>query len=174
MESLTVNVYITEKARRAGVREPKRAHPTDSGYDVESPIACIIWPFTCKKIWTGLVFDIPTENFNLGGIPCGIDMTVTSRTSRALKLIEPGPRTVDRTYRPKEGDQNGMVIGMKNTSLLPYMVKKHERLAQLIFRPFVDVALVSVKSEREIYRGTGKNWRGEERFGDSDEKEQET
>jgi dUTPase len=169
-ESLPINVFVTERGKRAGVTVPKKANPTDSGHDIKAPYGFWLWPsvFGCKKMWTGLDVDIPLETFTINGLPFGIDMEIEGRTSRQLKHVEPGPKIFDRTYRVKKGDPKGIVIGMKNMSWLPYRVQKHEKVAQLIFRPFLRANMVEVAHQDEIRRGTEAGFRGDQRFGESD------
>jgi dUTPase len=170
MESFPVNVFVTEWGRRAGITVPEKAHRTDSGVDVCAPYRFRIWPGTCARMWTGLDVDIPLETFDIDGLPFGVDMTIEGRTSRQLKLVEPGPKIFDRTYRVRMGAPEGIVIGIKNNGLLPYTVQEREKIAQFIFRPYLNVHFVQVGQQNEVRRGTEEDWRGETRFGGSDSK----
>ncbi len=173
-ESLPVKVFVTERGKRVGVTVPKKANPTDSGHDIHAPYSFILWPSLagCKKMWTGLDVDIPLQTFEAGGMTFGIDMEIEGRTSRQLKLVEPGPKIFDRTYRVKKSAPEGIVIGLKNKSLFPYFVKKNEKIAQFIFRPFLIAHMVEVGDQGMIQRDTEEGFRGEVRFGGSDKREE--
>ena len=170
MESLPVKVFVTERGRRAGITIPEQAHSTDSGHDILAPYKFTIWPAQCKKMWTGLDVDIPLETFEINGLSFGIDMTIEGRTSRQLKMVEPGPKIFDRTYRVKKNAPEGIVVGIKNNGLLPYTVQQHERIAQFIFRPYLLSHMVETKDQNDIRRGGEEGWRGAERFGESDKR----
>lgn len=169
-EATEVRVFRTKYGREMNVPIPKKAHPTDSGHDIYNPAGFMLWPsfLGCKKVKTGIDVDIPLQVINVNGMRFGIDMTIEGRTCLQLNLVEPGPKVFDRTYRVEKGDPDGIIIGMKNESLIPRWVGKHARIAQLIFRPYLIAQTVEVENQDEIMRSTEAGFRGATRFGESD------
>ena len=98
---------------------PEKQHDSDAGYDLFSIEEVILKPNAIHKVKTGIAIQIPT---NYGGL-------VLPRSGLSSKygisLINT-PGLIDSGYRGE------LLIPLINHSVNEYVIKKHDRIAQLI------------------------------------------
>lgn len=97
----------------------------DAGYDLYAVESKWILPFQTVKVETNAHIHIPK----------GVFGRIIGRSGMSLKgwLVYPG--TIDHGY----SGNLGVIMG--NISLLPRRIKQGDRIAQIIFIPFVEVDL---------------------------------
>lgn len=121
---------------------PKYAHHGDAGMDMFSAIDYILQPGEWKIIPTG--FKI--------AIPYGFEAQVRPRSGLAAKFgvtVVNSPGTIDHEYRGEMG------VILINHGKEPFVIKKGERIAQLVFHKVEIVQLEEVESLSETKRGEG-------------------
>ena len=125
-----------------GAFPPERAHPTDAGMDIKSPIQTWIQPHGTVLIRTGVHIQLPsgTAGFLISksGLNCNYGITTTG-------LID-------------EGYAGEICVKMHNHSSTGYMVHKGDKITQLVVGP---VLYEPIEIVDEIESGE----RGESGFG---------
>lgn len=119
---------------------PQYAHDDDSGMDLCSCIDCTILPSERRLIPTGLSMQLPRN----------VEAQIRPRSGLALKhgiTVLNTPGTIDAGYRGEIG------VILINLSADPYIVKKGDRIAQLVFQKIVRVVLRPSLELRETERG---------------------
>lgn len=146
-----MNLTVLLKRRKLEAQWPFRRHDDDAGHDLVCCETAIVWPFTTKDIDTG--WDIK--------IPDGTWGTVKTRTStfskRRLMILE---GVIDPGYT---GQLSTVVF---NPTFFPKIIRKGDRLAQLIVTPIVQIGFKTVKEMPRTHRGPqgfGSTGRGFER-----------
>jgi len=151
------NPVILVKRTAPDAKLPERALPTDSGLDVFVQGIKMFYDRNSDKqnpdrrfidgagwrIGQGERFLIDTGLIATVGIP-GFEIQVRSRSGLALKnglRVENSPGTIDCNYRGMLG------VILINDSQESYMIKKHERIAQIVV---ARVELLSVKEVDEL------------------------
>lgn len=119
---------------------PKYQTKGAAGVDLHSVEYVLILPGDTKLIDTGLTIELP-ENIELQIRPrSGLSFQTGLRVANA-------PGTVDPDFR-------GIIkIILNNTGVLPFEVKKGDRIAQGVFAPFVQVEFNEVEDLNETERG---------------------
>lgn len=121
---------------------PDYAHPYDAGADLRSRISCVIEPAEAKLVPTGIRVAVPQ----------GYELQVRPRSGLALKhgvTVLNTPGTVDSGYRGEVG------VILINHGLEPFMVKRGDRIAQLVLARVETASYVAVESLPESERGDG-------------------
>jgi len=129
-------------------RIPKKAHKTDSGYDISSCEHKLINAGEWKAIKTGVQVEIPL----------GWEIQIRPRSGLALNkglTILNSPSTIDSDYRGE------LILVVINHGKYPFNVTPGDKLAQLVLCPVFDVDFVEVD---DISTHTE---RGEKGFGSS-------
>lgn len=127
------------KRRKPEARSLYQAHPDDAGHDLVCCETVIVWPFTAKDIDTG--WDVK--------VPDGTWGTIKTRSStfskRKLMVLE---GVIDPGYT---GPLSTVVF---NPTFLPKLIRRGDRLAQLIVTPIVPVEFITVGKMPKTSRGT--------------------
>lgn len=121
---------------------PAYAHPHDAGADLRSRIYCVIEPAEAKLVPTGIRVAVPQ----------GYELQVRPRSGLALKhgvTVLNTPGTVDSGYRGEVG------VILINHGWEPFMVKRGDRIAQLVLARVETASYVAVESLPESERGDG-------------------
>lgn len=143
---------------------PKYAHPGDAGMDVCSNEDTFVPPNNWKLIKTGIKVAVPD----------GFEMQVRPRSGLALKhgiTVLNTPGTIDSGYIGEVG------VILMNHSDQEFLVKKGDRIAQLVIAPVVSVRIREGEVDKVTERGeggfgsTGVESKKEETTNDSGSKE---
>jgi len=129
-------------------RHPKKAHKTDSGYDVTSCEHKIINAGDWKAVKTGVQVEIPF----------GWEIQIRPRSGLALNkglTILNSPSTIDSAYRGE------IILVIVNHGKYSYNVTPGDKLAQMVLCPVFDVDFVEVGDISTLTE------RGEKGFGSS-------
>ena len=117
---------------------PVYKHNTgDAGYDLYATEDTWVWPFKVRKIPTNCKVEIPL----------GFYGEVTGRSGQTTlgNIVATG--VIDSTYR-------GVVhIMIYRIGLLPRLIKKGTRVAQMIFKPYMEANMILVDKLSESNRG---------------------
>ena len=121
---------------------PRKAHSDDAGFDIRSRIDTIIEAGKISGVPTGIHMELPY----------GYEAQIRPRSGLALKngigcLNSPG--TIDAGYRGE-----GCAI-LFNFSKEDFIIKRGDRIAQMVIAKLPEVELVSVSELSETCRGTG-------------------
>lgn len=130
---------------------PQRAHKTDAGYDLLSPLAYVIQPGSNCLVKTGVAVRLP--NPPIEGL--GVYGRVAERSGLSLKkMINVGGGVIDNTYT---GDL-GVILFNNGTE--PFKIERGDKIAQLI----VEVCMFPKSEEvTDIYGSVSE--RGHHGFG---------
>lgn len=121
---------------------PTRGTEYSAGYDLYSAVDIIANPKECTKIPTNIAMEIPIGYFG----------AVYSRSGFATKhglRVAQGTAVIDADYR---GD---IIVPLFNDSVIPFEIKKGDRIAQIVFQPFAKVDFEVTDELEETERGTG-------------------
>lgn len=123
---------------------PERANEEDAGYDLRAAIAedIIIEPGTCAKIGTGLAITPPVGYYG----------AIVPRSGMASKRgLRPAntPGTCDRGYTGE------YIVALYNDSDEPQIIHLGDKIAQLIFLPYLVVEWKEVDELNKSDRGNG-------------------
>ena len=125
------------KALRDGVKEPKRAHLNDAGYDVEMPDKVVLHP---GKNVIPMGFSII--------LPPGVCALLTPRSSWMGKLVNSAV-PIDPGY---SGEWHLCVNNLTGEDIT---IEQGERIAQIVFLNYADADFVSEEEYRLNSRGEG-------------------
>ncbi len=147
-----IDVYV--EVIRDGVTLPCYANPYDAGMDVCAAEDVMITPGQTVIIPTGLKFAIPE----------GYEIQVRPRSGISLKTplrLSNSPGTIDAGYRNELGilmtntspekdtlddKQDYFTLDSKGNLKGPYLIKKGERIAQLVLAEVPRINLIKVDS----------------------------
>lgn len=121
---------------------PKYAHHGDAGMDLYSAVDAVLEPGEWKIIPSGIKISVPY----------GFEAQVRPRSGLAAKFgvtVVNSPGTIDHEYRGEVG------VIMINHNKQPFVIKKGERIAQLVFHKIEIVHLEEVEQISETTRGAG-------------------
>ena len=122
------NLYFVKLTKIAFAPEIKSA--AAAGYDLKSPIDCVIEKENKKLILTDISIQIPKNSYG----------RIASRSGLSLKhFISVGGGVIDSDYRGNIG------VILFNHSKEDYTVKRGERIAQLIIEKLQPVQLIEVE-----------------------------
>jgi len=126
---------------------PTRAHKTDAGYDLYTPIDVMVHGQEREIIDIGIRIELPE----------GFEGQIRGRSGIAANkgvFVLNSPGTIDATFR---GNIKTILF---NTSKIPVYFKKGDRISQLVIKRIPEITLeegyVSIESERGI-DGTGSS-----------------
>jgi len=122
---------------------PKRAYPTDSGWDLYSREDIKIPPKSYKSINCGVIFSMPPD----------VECQVRGRSGFAFKGVFAHFGTVDSNFR---GEVGPILFNMND---IPFTIYKGERVCQVVFVPklgkyYKDIKMVEVEEIDETDRGS--------------------
>lgn len=122
---------------------PARATPHAAGYDVRSAEDDFVLDrFEIRLVGTGLVMELPE----------GVECQVRPRSGLAVRhgiTLPNSPGTVDPDYRGE------LKVPLQNLGAEPITVERGERIAQLVFAPFLAPAIDEVEEITGTERGEG-------------------
>lgn len=98
---------------------PRKATERSAGYDLVSPVTCIIWPFQRKVIDTNISVELDVGQ-------CGL---IFPRSGLAIKrglTLANSVGLIDEDY------QENLMIGIVNIGLWPRVVRQGDRIAQFV------------------------------------------
>ena len=123
---------------------PTRGSADAAGYDLyadnEEPIT--IEPGEIKPITTGIAMEIPKGYFGAVYARSGLATKQGLRPPNCVGVI-------DSDYRGNIG------VGLINDTDIPQIIQPHERVAQIVIQPCLDVEFELVNELSETERGTG-------------------
>lgn len=120
----------------------KKGTQMSAGYDIASMIDCYVSPHGKLLVRTGIKMAIPSGYYG----------RIAPRSSLALKsFIDVGAGVIDSDYRGEVG------VLLFNHSDIPFVIKKNDRIAQLIVERHYSPEIVECSEERlgETNRGEG-------------------
>lgn len=123
---------------------PKRGSEKSAGYDLCALVeGCkVIMPHETEKISTGLSFQPPEGYFG----------AIFARSGSATKY---GIRPANCVGVCDEDYTGEYIVALHNDSDEPVLIENGERIAQLIFLPYVDLDFIEVDELGETKRGSG-------------------
>lgn len=123
----------------AGAKYPERAHTTDAGLDLRSPINKVIEPNGRAVIDTGVHVAIPEGYVGLLTSKSGL-MARGGLTSRG---------TIDSGYT------GSIRVVLFNHSCVPYAVSEGDKITQLVIVPIITPTFEQVDELDDTERGSG-------------------
>lgn len=127
-------------------RPPKKAHPTDAGYDLCSCEHYVIEPKQWQVVKTGIQFDIPT----------GWEIQIRPRSGLAAKkgvTVLNTPGTIDEEYTGE------IMVIIINLGEFPFEIAPGDRIAQAVMNPIYGTII------QEIFEEPTNETRGKNGFG---------
>jgi dUTP pyrophosphatase len=121
---------------------PKKAHHDDAAFDLRSRVDIDLIPGKSLLVPTGLFIELPY----------GFEAQVRPRSGLALKhdlTLTNSPGTIDAGYRGEVG------IIMYNHGKETFVIKRGERIAQMVISELPEVTMVNVNELNESTRGAG-------------------
>lgn len=161
MSDFPIGVYQTSLAK--GLPLPSRAHLSDAGYDLQAAISFTIGPGESKRVPTGLVFDIPVEEYVIAGMPFRMAILIEPRTSLGEVGLLTAAKIIDSGYRSKPEEEAGLELILRNAGKKELSFDRGKSIAQALFQLVAVPRLVVVK-QRQV---TWKTDRSNKRFGDT-------
>lgn len=121
---------------------PTKAHKTDAGYDLYACLDNNVYftANTVEMIPTGVGFEIPEGYFGAVYPRSGLASKQGLRLVNCVGVIDCG--YINQVYVPLINDSNGIRV-----------VKNGDRIAQIIFQPYLDARLNEVDELAETDRG---------------------
>ena len=121
---------------------PKKAHVDDAGYDLYSRIDTTFEPLSGMAIPVGFAMELPS----------GYEAQIRPRSGLAAKhhiTVTNSPGTVDANYR---GEVKAILY---NLGKEPFVIKRGDRIAQMVICKLPEVDLIDVETLSESDRGKG-------------------
>lgn len=121
---------------------PKYQTQDASGVDLHSAETLTINPGTFQIVGTGIAIELPK----------GLEAQVRPRSGLAAKYgigVLNSPGTIDADYRGE------IKVILFNFGKKSFKIKKHDRIAQLVFSPVTKVTLKEQKRLSKTARGSG-------------------
>lgn len=110
---------------------PKRATKFSAGYDVCSPIEVVIHSQEIVTIWTNIKAICNENEFML--------LCVRSGLGRKDICLANDVGIIDADYYGNPETDGNIGVALKNRGNTDYVVHKNDRIAQIIFMPFLKV-----------------------------------
>ncbi len=139
MDRLPVRVFRVRGARDADLPLPAPATPGSAGLDLRAAVDGTL------EIAPGANAAVPT-GFALA-IPPGYEGQVRPRSGLALRdgiTIPNAPGTIDADYRGE------LVVLLRNEGAAPFLLRRGDRIAQLVIAPVVRATLQEVASADDL------------------------
>jgi dUTP pyrophosphatase len=126
---------------------PTKAHKSDAGYDLYSPIDVVLEPGKPTKIPTGVALKLSDNIFS--GIMCPNTVgLICDRSSMGSKGIKVMGGVCDSSYR---GD---VTVCLTNLTNQPYEIKSGDKIAQILFLPVLNPRIQEIDNLEETERGS--------------------
>ena len=139
----SVHVRFSRLPSNPDLPLPARATPQSAGYDIRSAEHEVtLGPGEIRLVGTGLTMELPE----------GVECQLRPRSGLALKhgiTLPNSPGTIDPDYRGE------LKVIMQNLGSAPVVLKRGERIAQLVFARFEVVEIEDVPTLSESGRGVG-------------------
>jgi dUTP pyrophosphatase len=120
---------------------PRKAHPSDAGFDLAIPTDCVLTPHVHHQIDLSIALHIPPGWYG----------QILGRSSVFRRGISVHPGVIDADYR------GAVQLLVYNHLPVEQQLHRGDRLAQLLFLPVPAVQLVEVSLEQlgQTTRGSG-------------------
>jgi dUTP pyrophosphatase len=118
---------------------PTRAHPEDAGMDLYALEDTELPPFDGKLARTGVAFAIAQGHVGM----------IADRSSMAKKGVKVSGGIIDSGYRGE------VLVVLRNLTAQEIVLKRGERIAQMLTLPIVTPALVEAQDLDSTARGAG-------------------
>lgn len=122
-----------------GAYMPERAHDTDAGLDIRSPIAATVFPKDSVIIDTGVHIELPPNTVGM----------LKSKSGLNVKHDITSEGVIDVGYT------GSIVVKLYNHGNNPYSVKRGDKITQLVIMPIVYPKIELVENLEETERGNG-------------------
>ena len=122
-----------------GAYMPERAHDTDAGLDIRSPIAATVFPKDSVIIDTGVHIELPPNTVGM----------LKSKSGLNVKHDITSEGVIDVGYT------GSIVVKLYNHGNKPYSVKRGDKITQLVIMPIVYPGIELVENLEEAERGNG-------------------
>lgn len=129
---MQVNVMLDE-----GAMMPQRAHESDAGYDIFSPVRQCVWRHDSAVIDTGVHIEIPKGYVGM----------LKSKSGLNIKYGLTGEGVIDSGYT------GSIACKLYNDSFENYIIERGDKIIQLVIMPIVTPELVLVDSLAKTERG---------------------
>ena len=137
---------------------PTKAHESDAGYDLYSPVDVVLEPGKPTKIPTGVALSLIDTVFDaLYDVESGKSTEVwcpntvgiiCDRSSMGSKGIKVMGGVCDSSYR---GD---VTVCLTNLTNQPYEIKSGDKIAQILFLPVLNPMIQEIDNLEETERGS--------------------
>jgi len=130
------------KKLNANAKLPEFAHPGDAGMDLFAAEAVTIEPSAVALVKTGISIQLPPKT----------EAQVRPRSGLALKkavTVLNTPGTIDEGYRGEVG------VIMINHGREPFVIEPGMKIAQMVVKPTIEVAVEEVAELSDSSRGAG-------------------
>lgn len=145
---MVINYEQSPEAIIAGIKPPAKAHDTDSGFDIFSPVTLFLMPNERCTVNLQVRFAIPTDFAMCGIYPIGIEGQIRPKSGRSRAGIDVELGTIDAEYRGYVG------ATITNTTLDIVKIEANEKLCQLVFAPVIrEIVLEAGKVATDTERG---------------------
>lgn len=139
-----IKIAIQQSEGNQDLPLPEKMSAGASGFDLHAAVKeeLVIAPGKWKLVPTGISVEMPI----------GIEAQVRPRSGLALKhgiTVLNTPGTIDADYRGEIG------VILLNLSEEPFVVKRGERIAQLVFQQVIPVEWERVEELKATTRGSG-------------------
>ena len=122
-----------------GAYMPERAHDTDAGLDIRSPIAATVLPKDSVIIDTGVHIELPPNTVGM----------LKSKSGLNVKHDITSEGVIDVGYT------GSIIVKLYNHGIKPYSVKRGDKITQLVIMPIVYPNIELVEDLEETERGNG-------------------
>lgn len=130
---------------------PERAHQTDAGMDLRSPVDVVIPSSRVKSAISGYKVEIGSVSIDTGvhiQLPHGTYGSLKSKSGLNVKHGITSEGVID------EGYTGSIVVKLYNHSDEPYPIRKGDKITQLIVQPCVYEPVDLVDDMEETERGS--------------------
>lgn len=134
MKSVVMKIKLDECAKM-----PKKAHATDVGYDIFSPIDVVVPAHRSVFIDSGVHIHIPLD---IAGV-------IISKSGLNVKHGITSTGLIDPDYTGSIG------VKLYNNSGTDYKIAKGDKISQIMFIPYVQTIFNRVNSLDDTERGNG-------------------
>ena len=122
-----------------GAYMPERAHDTDAGLDIRSPIAATVFPKDSVIIDTGVHIELPNNTVGM----------LKSKSGLNVKHDITSEGVIDVGYT------GSIVVKLYNHGIKPYLVKRGDKITQLVIMPILYPSIEIVENLEQTERGNG-------------------
>ena len=120
-----------------GAFKPERAHSTDAGADLKSPIDTIVLPLGSIVIDTGVHIELPN----------GTAGFLKSKSGLNCKHSLVGEGVIDAGYT------GSIVVKLYNHGTTDYIINAGDKISQIVFLPIPEIKLEIVEDLKQTERG---------------------